>query len=147
MFHYKYFKSPTFSERKYLKRKLNKKKAIKTLLLDQSIITGIGNIYADEVLFAARINPLKKGKEISLDECQRIKEVSKEIIEEAPTVERPRGEWISVEDRLPEEGQYIVTTKFGIKISSFSNNLYKIDKYDFEEHLRCVFESAGDIAV
>jgi len=35
----------------YLKNKLNKKKAIKTLLLDQSIITGIGNIYADEILF------------------------------------------------------------------------------------------------
>lgn len=43
--------------------------------------------------------------------------------------------WISVKDRLPEEeGQYIVTTKFGIKISSFSNNLYKIDKYDFEDY-------------
>ena len=35
----------------YLKQKLNKKKAIKTLLLDQSIISGIGNIYADEILF------------------------------------------------------------------------------------------------
>ncbi len=34
---------------KYLKDKLNKHKAIKTLLLDQSIITGIGNIYADEI--------------------------------------------------------------------------------------------------
>ena len=56
---------------------------MKTLLLDQTIISGLGNIYADEVLFAAGINPLKKGKEISLDECQRIKEVSKEIIEEA----------------------------------------------------------------
>ena len=56
---------------------------MKTLLLDQTIISGLGNIYADEVLFAACINPLKKGKEISLDECQRIKEVSKEIIEEA----------------------------------------------------------------
>ena len=56
---------------------------MKTLLLDQTIISGLGNIYADEVLFAACINPLKKGKEITIDECQRIKEVSKEIIEEA----------------------------------------------------------------
>ena len=45
----------------YLKKKLNKKKAIKTLLLDQSIIAGIGNIYADEILFASRINPVKNG--------------------------------------------------------------------------------------
>lgn len=43
--------------------------------------------------------------------------------------------WISVEEKLPEEeGQYIVTTKFGIKISSFSNNLYKLDKYDFADY-------------
>ena len=41
----------------YLKTKLNKKKAIKTLLLDQEIISGIGNIYADEILFLSKINP------------------------------------------------------------------------------------------
>ena len=56
---------------------------MKTLLLDQTIISGLGNIYADEVLYEAKINPLKKGKEITLDECQRIKEASKKIIEEA----------------------------------------------------------------
>ena len=56
---------------------------MKSLLLDQTIISGLGNIYADEVLFAAGIDPLKKGKDISLDECQKIKEVSKTIIEEA----------------------------------------------------------------
>ena len=46
---------------KYLKDKLNKHKAIKTLLLDQSIITGIGNIYADEILFLSKINPERDG--------------------------------------------------------------------------------------
>ena len=45
----------------YLKEKLkNKKLPIKTILLDQSIITGIGNIYADEILFLSKINPLTK---------------------------------------------------------------------------------------
>ena len=44
-----------------LKDKLNKHKAIKTLLLDQSIITGIGNIYADEILFLSKINPERDG--------------------------------------------------------------------------------------
>lgn len=43
----------------YLKDKLkNKKIPIKTALLDQSIITGIGNIYDDEILFLSKINPL-----------------------------------------------------------------------------------------
>lgn len=45
----------------YLKNKYqNKNIPIKTLLLDQSIITGIGNIYADEILFLSNINPLTK---------------------------------------------------------------------------------------
>ena len=49
----------------YLKEKLNKNKAIKTLLLDQSIITGIGNIYADEILFLSKINPETLGKKLT----------------------------------------------------------------------------------
>ena len=44
----------------YLKEKIkNKIIPIKTALLDQSIIAGIGNIYADEILFLAHVNPLK----------------------------------------------------------------------------------------
>lgn len=56
---------------------------IKTILLDQSIIAGLGNIYADEVLFAAKINPLKKGCDITLNDCENIKNASREIITKA----------------------------------------------------------------
>ena len=49
----------------YLKDKLNSSKHIKTLLLDQSIISGIGNIYADEILFKSNINPLRYGKDLN----------------------------------------------------------------------------------
>ena len=56
---------------------------IKTLLLDQTIISGLGNIYANEVLFAARIYPLKKGNKITLEECEKIKEAAYKIITEA----------------------------------------------------------------
>lgn len=38
-------------------KKINKNIAIKTLLLDQEIIVGLGNIYADEVLFLSKIHP------------------------------------------------------------------------------------------
>lgn len=41
---------------------LNKNKNIKELLLDQSIVCGIGNIYADEILYISKINPFTKGK-------------------------------------------------------------------------------------
>ena len=70
--------------KEYLYEKFKKSKLpMKTLLLDQTIISGLGNIYADEVLFASKINPLKKGIEITLDECQRIVDSSRVIIEEA----------------------------------------------------------------
>ncbi len=57
--------------------------SMKTLLLDQTIISGLGNIYADEVLFDARINPFKKGQDITLDECERIKNSAQKIISKA----------------------------------------------------------------
>jgi len=47
-------------------------KPIKELILNQTIMAGLGNIYADEVLFLSKLNPLKKGKEISLEECKKI---------------------------------------------------------------------------
>lgn len=56
---------------------------MKELLLDQTIISGLGNIYADEVLFRAGIDPNRLGSSITLKECEKIKIVSKEIIEKA----------------------------------------------------------------
>lgn len=45
-----------------------KKQAIKTTLLDQTIIAGIGNIYADEILHLSRVNPERAAQSLSLDE-------------------------------------------------------------------------------
>ena len=45
---------------------------VKALLCDQGIVAGIGNIYADEVLFASGIHPLKRGGLLSPDEVQRL---------------------------------------------------------------------------
>ncbi len=68
----------------YLYNKIHAKNLpLKTILLDQSIISGLGNIYADEVLFASHINPLKKGKDITLSDCENIKDSAKKIITEA----------------------------------------------------------------
>lgn len=53
-----------------------KKQCIKTALLDQTIIAGIGNIYADESLHRAKINPTRAAGELSLKELGRL---SKEI--------------------------------------------------------------------
>lgn len=70
--------------KEYLYDKISKKHLpMKTILLDQTIIAGLGNIYADEVLFASKINPLKKGVDVTMYECERIRKSSKKIIEEA----------------------------------------------------------------
>lgn len=56
---------------------------IKTLLLDQTIISGLGNIYANEVLFASGIYPERKGKDITIGECEKIVKSCNSIIKEA----------------------------------------------------------------
>lgn len=43
--------------------------AIKTLLLDQSVIAGVGNIYADEALFLSRIRPTRASRSLGRKEC------------------------------------------------------------------------------
>ena len=68
---------------KYLKEKLNKKKASKTLLLDQSIITGIGNIYADEILFLSKINPETYGSNLTNKNLISIIDNTKIVLEKA----------------------------------------------------------------
>ena len=45
---------------------------VKALLLDQSVIAGIGNIYADELLFAARISPRTLGSSLSRQQVQKL---------------------------------------------------------------------------
>jgi formamidopyrimidine-DNA glycosylase len=45
---------------------------IKTLLLDQALLAGVGNIYADEALFLARVHPQRIAKRVKLVECAAI---------------------------------------------------------------------------
>ena len=61
----------------------NKKLPIKTLLLDQSIIVGIGNIYADEILFLSKINPHRKASSITEEECKAIIKNTKKVLDKA----------------------------------------------------------------
>lgn len=68
----------------YLKNKYSKKRLpIKSVLLDQSIIVGIGNIYADEILFLSRINPLKVSRDLSDEDIENIIKNTREVLEKA----------------------------------------------------------------
>lgn len=53
---------------------------IKALLLDQSIMCGLGNIYCDEVLFKSRLNPYQKGRTLTLQDCENILKYSVETL-------------------------------------------------------------------
>jgi formamidopyrimidine-DNA glycosylase len=64
--------------------KMNRsQRPIKSILLDQTILLGLGNIYADEVLFAAKIHPLKQGTQLTLLETKSILFHSEKILNEA----------------------------------------------------------------
>lgn len=57
--------------------------AVKKLLMDNSIVVGVGNIYASEVLFASGISPKRCGNTISLEECSLITKHIRSILKAA----------------------------------------------------------------
>ncbi len=61
----------------------SKEKNIKNFLLDQSFVSGIGNIYASEILFLSKINPDKKAKSLSKKDCKKIIMYSKKVLTDA----------------------------------------------------------------
>jgi len=65
---------------KYFKKK---NKDIKSFLLDQKFVSGIGNIYANEILYFSKIYPLRPAKSLSELECLRIIKNSKKVLKNA----------------------------------------------------------------
>ena len=62
---------------------LNKKKDIKSFLLDQKFVSGIGNIYASEILFLSKINPTTCAMKLSKEDCKKIISFSKSVLNNA----------------------------------------------------------------
>src|SRR5579859_470605 len=56
---------------------------IKALLLDQSVLRGVGNIYADESLWKTKIHPAKKGGQLKREETNRLLAALKKILQKA----------------------------------------------------------------
>jgi len=67
----------------YLTGVFGRKAAIKGLLLDQSVVAGLGNIYVDEVLFAAGIHPTRKADTLSREEVRTIYAATRDILSRA----------------------------------------------------------------
>jgi formamidopyrimidine-DNA glycosylase len=56
--------------------------AIKTLLLDQSVLAGVGNIYADEALFVARVRPARRAGRVTRKECDGLADAIRRVLQE-----------------------------------------------------------------
>lgn len=63
----------TFTTAVLTERLAGRDRALKALLLDQTIIAGLGNIYADEALFRARLHPLRTGASLTAAEVASLR--------------------------------------------------------------------------
>jgi formamidopyrimidine-DNA glycosylase len=67
-----------------LREALSRRRApIKTVLLDQRAVAGLGNIYTDEALFAARIHPLRLANTLSEPEAKRLHRAIRRVLNDA----------------------------------------------------------------
>lgn len=81
---------------------------IKQLLLDQRLFAGVGNIYADESLFAAGINPLRRGNSLSDGEVARLhRSIEREIIEGLRDHGTTTESYVDGENRVGEHQHYL----------------------------------------
>lgn len=84
-----------------------RKKTIKECLLDQSVIAGIGNIYSDEILFRAKINPTRPANSLTVEEWRRLAAEIPECL--SYFIDKNR---ITQEDYLQTKGQDYRNTPF-----------------------------------
>lgn len=75
--------TPEFTTANLVKVFKNKKTKLKALLLNQKIIAGLGNIYVDETLYAARLHPERLAGTLKLGEIKKLREAINSIIKKA----------------------------------------------------------------
>jgi len=90
----------SFTFRKFKDLLKEKKGEIKKILMDQTVIAGIGNIYSNEILWEAKVYPFKDVLKLSEKELKRIYQAMKKILKEAIKV---KGESISDYRRITGE--------------------------------------------
>src|SRR5271169_2737412 len=88
------------SAEEFIKQARGRRARIKALLLDQSFLRGVGNIYADESLWRAKIHPARIGASLKKRQAATLHRVLREILEKAIVL---RGS--SISDFLDVEGQ------------------------------------------
>src|SRR5215212_11823452 len=88
----------------FLASALSRKAGVKGLLLDQSVVAGLGNIYVDEVLFSAGVDPTRKASTLTNEEVRRIHAATRDILGRA--IEERGTTFDSYHDAFGETGKF-----------------------------------------
>src|ERR687894_2872267 len=88
----------------YLARVFERRASVKGLLLDQSVVAGLGNIYVDEVLFASGVHPARKADTLGPEEIRSIHAATREILGRA--IELRGTTFDSYHDAFGETGEF-----------------------------------------
>ncbi len=70
----------SFTVDRFAERLAHRSGRLKSVLLDQSFIAGVGNIYADEALFRARLHPLRRADTLTPDEVRRLHRAVRSVL-------------------------------------------------------------------
>ncbi len=88
------------NQQEFADRICGRRARIKALLLDQSVLRGVGNIYADESLWRARIHPARLGAQLNRKQAETLRRVLQDVLRKAIVL---RGS--SISDFLDAEGE------------------------------------------
>jgi len=107
---------------------------VKAALLDQCIIAGIGNMYADEALFAARIHPLRKADDLSSAQVRTLHNCIRRVLGAAIT-----SKGASVDTYVRPEGE-LGSAHFDFKVAHKGGEACPVCGSTIE---RCVVQNRG----
>ena len=88
----------------YLAGAFKRRASVKGLLLDQSVVAGLGNIYVDEVLFAAGVHPARKAYTLGPEEIEAVHAAIRDILGRA--IELRGTTFDSYHDAFGESGKF-----------------------------------------
>ncbi len=131
----------TLTPKDFHKNLISKSRQLKPLLLDQSFIAGVGNIYSDEALFMAGLHPLRKSDSLSLPEATRLLNAIRTVLSKGIDQKGASIDWVyrggdfqnffqvyQQEDQpCPRCGSPIQKTKVGQRGTHFCPNCQRLD--------------------
>lgn len=94
----------SFNFKRFSEIMKNRKGRIKTVLMDQNVIAGIGNIYSDEILWLAGVHPLKKTSDLEESGLKKIYQSIRPVLSKA--IKARGSSYIDYRDAQGKKGRY-----------------------------------------